>query len=571
MLSSSKTSLNGHPDAIHTSQQLSHRSRDEPRAVDASDCSEQKCSSSGRHFTVDRDLEDLLQDDTLGGNSSLHSISEQQSDWTEETVIKLLHRKNNFPDQQQDTRTDFRIDVSEHAMSTNVSSDEHSLTELGRSPAELEMEGPTIGTRPKMSRMENQGSSRRAKQSAINTPQQLLQHLREEPNAIDASELSECTARTFPSFLSSSEYSLSEHTAEQFATRGRLTAPSRLCSRTLSRQQSQESAHRARRRPDEEVLAQSIADAGSNAFGCIFVEMWVLSDDGTKLTRPDGGHWMNPAFASSLPSRTLIAKAWELDRTAVDCPLGAGLAGTLADESSFGSGRVHWRQIKALLKDPFVQRQSGGRIRDLYEVGIGLVASVPFLSLDGKGIVLYFSRQTADPKLLQSPINVRFMTSSANLIGAGFLIRKSRDHLSEVKRKQYVNSVRKVKKEMFKGAGRGACSIASMVLDQEVMESLRTKHAVENTAKCGDGLNGVQEDLVAVKIAKRVCLFSGQSLKRIVNSRKKWRGSHFHGPPRQSFSASLFAFAGVFLVMFTILKVEKALEEVDSNFHFDGR
>merc|ERR1719253_1186173 len=136
MLSSSKTSLNGHPDAIHTSQQLSHRSRDDPRAVDVSDCSEQKCSSRGRHFTVDRDLEDLLQDDTLGGNSSLHSISEQQSDWTEETAIKLLNRKNNFPDQQQDTRTDFRIDVSEHAMSTNVSSDEH--TELGRSPAELE-------------------------------------------------------------------------------------------------------------------------------------------------------------------------------------------------------------------------------------------------------------------------------------------------------------------------------------------------------------------------------------------------------------------------------------------------
>ena len=114
--------------------------------------------------------------------------------------------------------------------------------------------------------------------------------------------------------------------------------------KAMAREQSQLSARRARPRRDEEVLAQSVAAAGSNAFGCIFVEMWVLSADGTKLTRPDGGHWMNPAFASSLPTQSLVAKAWELDRVTEDCSLGAGLAGILADESGLhsGSGRVHW-------------------------------------------------------------------------------------------------------------------------------------------------------------------------------------------------------------------------------------
>ena len=90
--------------------------------------------------------------------------------------------------------------------------------------------------------------------------------------------------------------------------------------------QSQLAAQRARPQPDADVLAKAVGDAGLNAFGCILVEMWVLSEDGTELFRPEGGHWMNPAFASSLPNEELIEQAWELDRHAEPPPPGAGLA-----------------------------------------------------------------------------------------------------------------------------------------------------------------------------------------------------------------------------------------------------
>ena len=99
---------------------------------------------------------------------------------------------------------------------------------------------------------------------------------------------------------------------------------------------------RAKPQPDEDILAKAMADAGLNAFGCVHVEMWVFSDDGTEILRPPGGHWMNPAFASSLPSEERIEKAWALDRHAEATPPGVGLAGILLDESGLSNGQVYW-------------------------------------------------------------------------------------------------------------------------------------------------------------------------------------------------------------------------------------
>jgi len=205
-----------------------------------------------------------------------------------------------------------------------------------------------------------------------------------------------------------------------------------------------------------------VADARLNAFGCIFVEMWVLSEDGAELFRPEGGHWMNPAFASSLPNEEVIKQAWELDRHAEPTPPGAGLAmrnrpqapfpdhmfcllpllilnwpdrdvlldachicqGIFVDESGLSTGSVNWRQIKVLLKDTYVQRGPGRRLERMHAVGIGLVASVPFYFVDRKGVVLLFYSRKNDPMALQSSTNTRYMIGSANLIGASYSIRR---------------------------------------------------------------------------------------------------------------------------------------------------
>ena len=60
----------------------------------------------------------------------------------------------------------------------------------------------------------------------------------------------------------------------------------------VSRSQAYHAAQRSRERSEEEMLAHPVADAGLNTFGCVFIEVWVMSDDGRKLTRPVGGHWM---------------------------------------------------------------------------------------------------------------------------------------------------------------------------------------------------------------------------------------------------------------------------------------
>lgn len=69
---------------------------------------------------------------------------------------------------------------------------------------------------------------------------------------------------------------------------------------------------RTRPLSDGEIMASTVAQAGLNAYGCCVAEVWVLNDDGTKFTQPLGGHWMDPAFASSLPSEEMTNTAWEL-------------------------------------------------------------------------------------------------------------------------------------------------------------------------------------------------------------------------------------------------------------------
>mmetsp|Transcript_17932 Transcript_17932/g.39092 ORF Transcript_17932/g.39092 Transcript_17932/m.39092 type:complete len:587 (+) Transcript_17932:75-1835(+) len=329
--------------------------------------------------------------------------------------------------------------------------------------------------------------------------------------------------------------------------------------------QSRLSARRGRSRTDEEALAQSVADAGLNAFGCIFVELWVMTEDGTKLTRPSGGHWMKPAFAQSLETEELIDMAWTLDRSAGDCAPGAGLAGTLAEESGMGSQRVHWRQIKSLLNDPFVQRGGGKRMENLFELGIGLVASVPFSFQDGKGIVVYYSRSTADVQMLRCSTNERYLVGSTDLVGANYAIQKAREQASELRKELIQEARRKLRKEFIKEQE----TFASLIMNPKTMEELkRASMSPQDAETAGLGASVPRVDRHAMRLAKIVCKHSRKIPVRVTNSLKKWKGAKLHGPMRQSFGDCLFCFVGVFLTMLAVLKVQKSVR-VDSNFNLD--
>lgn len=293
-----------------------------------------------------------------------------------------------------------------------------------------------------------------------------------------------------------------------------------------------------------------------------------MSDDGTMLTRPSGGHWMDPAFAQSLPDTDLIEKAWSLDRFAADCPPGAGLAGTMAEEGGLNNRNIHWRQIKSLLDDPFVQRESGNRMKQIYDVGIGLVAAMPFSFQDEKGVVLYYSRSSASVEMLRSSVNEHFMKASADLIGANFAIRKARNESFEMRKDLFRQAIRKVKRELLHEKN----TLGSMVMNPEYIEKLkkqREMEAAQSKEEGGDWAQNIRVDKFAVTVAKKIFKFSSHVAKRLNNSRKKWRGAKLHGPPRQPASDSLFVFTGAFLTMVTILKMAKSIND-DSRFQFDA-
>jgi len=333
------------------------------------------------------------------------------------------------------------------------------------------------------------------------------------------------------------------------------------------RRQSYVAAQRSRPRSDEEVLGETVADAGLNAFGCVFVEIWVIALDGTKLSRPGGGHWMDPAFAQSLPTEAMIETAWKVDREAEDCPPGVGIAGTLADEvGAVGSKRVHWRQIRALMNDPFVQRGSGKRMEKLFGVGIGLVACVPFSFEEEKGIVLYYSRSSANADMLRATHNERFLIGSTDLIGANYAIRRARDHSAELRKNMFKEAIKKVRKELL----HEKMSLSSMVMNTENLEKLRKEKAAQD-AEANSNSFGAQAPSFNsfVELFRKVRKAGVWGLKRINYSRRKWRGTRLHGPPRQSFYDCLFCFIGVYITMLAILKFAKSLNS-SNKFEFDA-
>lgn len=282
-------------------------------------------------------------------------------------------------------------------------------------------------------------------------------------------------------------------------------------------------------------------------------------EDGTKLTRPNGGCWMDPAFAQSLPTSASREQAWELYSKAADCPPGAGLAGTMAEECGFHNRHVHWRQIKGVLDDPFKQAEPHQRARRTLELGLGLVAAVPFSFVHDRGIVLYYSRSTANLEGLRSESNARCLMGSTDLIGATYAIKRARKESTELRKKKFHKSIRTVRRELLHGSH---SLLALLVANTEHMEKLRLEKEREAALSVlanadGWGLKGGRVDQLAHTIAEKAFSFGQTVLKRIRVSRKKWGGAKLNGPPRQSFSDCIFAFTGVFITMLAILHIAR--------------
>ncbi|KAL7492197.1 hypothetical protein ACHAWT_001444 [Skeletonema menzelii] len=313
----------------------------------------------------------------------------------------------------------------------------------------------------------------------------------------------------------------------------------------------------------EDLVPVSVADAGLNAYGCVFVEVWLMNPDGTALSRVEpGGHWMDPSFANSLHSEKLTQVAHELNRFARDCPPGAGLAGTLFNSIDFYATKrkVYWRQIREMLNDPFVQRNVGQRMKRLDQIGIGLVGFVPFSFQEENGLVCFFARSNADLTLLRSPMNEGFLIGSTDLIGSQIAIRKNREQCAALRRELFMQAVKKVKKEFQKKNGRR--SFGDLASDESTLILLAKQRE--------EAQSPLEEEDMATRVKKKVVKIGKKVLKRINNSSKKWKGTNLEGPPRQSFGESAFIIFGVFFTMLTVQKLANAIEYADPNFKFNG-
>ena len=114
-----------------------------------------------------------------------------------------------------------------------------------------------------------------------------------------------------------------------------------------------------------------------------------------------------------------------------------------------------------------------------------------------------------------------------------------------------------------------------MLTDPDEMERLRQMRAQdaarsEKVAVEGGPKTTAQRCAVAFK--NKILDFGKTLLKRVDNSRRKWKGANLRAPPRQSLSDGLFSFTGAFLVMLVILKISAEVDDRSStdSWNFDG-
>ncbi len=345
---------------------------------------------------------------------------------------------------------------------------------------------------------------------------------------------------------------------------------------------------------DEDILTRVVQDCGLHAYGAIFLEVWVLSSNGRCMTRPSGGHWMDPQFIHSISPPSL---AQQVDEHAPDCAPGVSLAGTLYNETSQWGNRgvnrkVHWRQIKSMIDDPFLQ--DDGRIKSLHDdLGIGFVATVPFYYHGQSGIVLFMSRSTCNVDRLRSTANENFLIAAADLIGASYAIRIPRQELATIRREMLQSAVRKVVALLKKSKGRRVGSIVDNMRIQGFRPTRSFTHSMfrpepetveaqededpKESNEVPDQWRHPGKTLAAYgRIGwSTMSTIARQVSSRVVNSIRKWEGAVMKGPPRTSAPDCVIIFIMVTLAMLTVLRMDDGLEraggsDINYRWHLNG-
>ena len=295
---------------------------------------------------------------------------------------------------------------------------------------------------------------------------------------------------------------------------------------------------------NEVLLYQAVCAAGAWAYGVVATEVWVLNPLTGSLEQPAGGYWRDSVFPPSQALRRIE------DSTCPDHvpprPLapGEGLAGALwseagktmlaklqsrrrLDENELPKRNVVWRSIKALSEDP--DQPPSERLQLLGQAGFGLAAGVTFQIKDVKGIVVYMARANSESHQLQSHENESYLASAADLIGA----------------------------EVALAANRAMAIHQRIERRRVVLEKARNK--IRTALAMSRRPSRVQSQLPPQPQPKLTCmdllrLESQHATQFATKQWAKFRGTHVEPPPRGKWLASLISFAGSFV---TLLAIER--------------
>jgi len=315
----------------------------------------------------------------------------------------------------------------------------------------------------------------------------------------------------------------------------------------------------------------------SSLYLCVFYDMFILI---SYLIIPIFHiTYQDPAFSSSLPTEELRQQAKEIDEEAPDCAIGEGLAGTLFQEMGplwiqTAMDRVFWRELASMKDDPFIQLGADERMRQLSDLGIGIVAVSSFSFQKRRGIVLFMSRATANINMLKSKENENYITGSADLIGAAFAIRIARMEASRIRQEQKDSGIDKLKTSMSAAANselkKGKRWTTSPLLALEDGDG-----STNSTTKPQDydEENQIPSEwkrppplFVPYCILTSITYVFSSAIQVAKSSSLKWKGSGLRGVKRQNLIECAIAWFGVFMTMLALIKMDDTLMDISGDF-----
>ena len=190
---------------------------------------------------------------------------------------------------------------------------------------------------------------------------------------------------------------------------------------------------------DFKRVQDAVAEAGRNACGIMGIDLWLVNDEDQKLYhfgQRGEMNWVNPVYQRQLEGedgRELAMNNSDEEREErleelrrltdrsnpnfyhpFAQPSGVGLAGNywqqfgdLAGSASYFKQPLEWRRVKAFTSDP---DQMPYERMFAIEKAFGKCTGVPF-SVFGeyKGVVLFFARETAQDRIINSQTNSKYL------------------------------------------------------------------------------------------------------------------------------------------------------------------